>query len=145
MPRDLWVLLPQLCVCVPPSIRPCPPHPPTHPPTRPPTHRSNLPLAKKPAPLSALDLAAWQSYVKSIIPHVAGPAVALVTALVLLLSFVVWRLVRCCACCATRHGGKKARKVLAGGGAPRLKAAVLLLAAGVLAGTIYGIVQVGGC
>jgi hypothetical protein len=71
--------------------------------------------------------------------------VACITALAFLLTYVIWRLVMCCTCCACVHGpqhhGKKARKLLGGRGAGWLKAAAAAMAAGVLAGSIYGITQ----
>lgn len=109
--------------------------------------RRSLPLATRPAPLAQLDLGNWQGYIKSsLVPHVVGAGVALILSLILLLSFLAWRLVKLCSCCECVRGpqreGKKARKLLTGSGARWVKAAVLLLAAGVLAGGIYGETQV---
>ncbi|KAL4448506.1 hypothetical protein ABPG75_005725 [Micractinium tetrahymenae] len=106
-----------------------------------------LPLATKPATLAQLDISDWAPYVKSsLIPNIVGSLVALVTAVILLLSFLMWRLVKCCTCCVCVRGkgrtGKNARKVLAGGRAKALKAAVLAAATAALAAGVYGITQV---
>lgn len=100
-----------------------------------------------------MDLRNWRPYIRSVIPHVVGSAVTVAIALILLLSFLAWRLVRicfacCCACAAgPRLGGKKAAKLVGGKGAKRLKAALLLAAAGALAGAVWGVYQasLGGC
>ena len=106
-----------------------------------------MPLATKPATLAQLDLANWQGYARtSLVPHVVGTAIALLASLTLLLTFVAWRLVKLCACCACARGprwrARKARALLAGGGSAWVKGAALCMAAGVLAGGVYGVTQV---
>jgi hypothetical protein len=94
-----------------------------------------------------LDIADWQGYIQgSLLPHIAGPAVVLIVALVFLLTFIAWRLVKCCTCCACVRGpqrkGHKAHKLLTSRSAVWLKAAAAAAAAGVLAGGVYGVTQV---
>lgn len=109
-------------------------------------HR-HLPLAKDPATLEQLDIANWQGYIQgSLLPHIAGPAVALIVALVFLLTFIAWRLVKYCTCCACVRGpqrkGHKAHKLLTSRKAVWLKASAAAAAAGILAGGVYGVTQV---
>ncbi|KAI3426214.1 hypothetical protein D9Q98_008590 [Chlorella vulgaris] len=107
----------------------------------------HLPLAKDPASLEQLDIANWQGYIQgSLLPHIAGPAVALIVALAFLLTFIAWRLVKCCTCCACVRGpqrkGHKAHKLLTSRKAVWLKASAAAAAAGILAGGVYGVTQV---
>lgn len=106
-----------------------------------------LPLATKPAEMEQLDPKFWQAYMRSsLLPHVVGAAIAFVTSLILLLTFLAWRLVKCCSCfpCVRgpRTSGEKARRVLAGRGARVLKACVLGAALGALIASVWGITQV---